>query len=75
MLVLIRYLMPSDHFPLTQNGLISVPLKQCVVALLKDGSVWRTNKFTDVPQFPMDTSPDMRLWERRMLYCIPVSSL
>lgn len=42
------------------------------VGAYKDGSVWRTNKFTDVPQFPMDTSPDMRLWERRMLYCIPV---
>ncbi|XP_050158536.1 mini-chromosome maintenance complex-binding protein-like isoform X4 [Malus sylvestris] len=43
------------------------------VGAYKDGSVWRTNKFTDVPQFPMDSKPDMRLWERRMIYCIPVS--
>ncbi|CAN6569080.1 unnamed protein product [Malus baccata var. baccata] len=42
------------------------------VGAYKDGSVWRTNKFTDVPQFPMDSKPDMRLWERRMIYCIPV---
>ncbi|XP_050155330.1 mini-chromosome maintenance complex-binding protein-like [Malus sylvestris] len=42
------------------------------VGAYKDGSVWRTNKFTDVPQFPVDSTPDMRLWERRMLYCTPV---
>ncbi|KAM2281270.1 hypothetical protein ACFX1S_041893 [Malus domestica] len=42
------------------------------VGAYKDGSVWRTNKFTDVPQFPVDSKPDMRLWERRMLYCTPV---
>ncbi|TQD81546.1 hypothetical protein C1H46_032908 [Malus baccata] len=42
------------------------------VGAYKDGSVWRTNKFTDVPQFPMDSKPDMRLWERRMIYCTPV---
>ncbi|KAE7996497.1 hypothetical protein FH972_001212 [Carpinus fangiana] len=39
----------------------------------KDGSVWRTNKFTDVSQFPIaDSSADMRVWERRLLYCVPV---
>ncbi|XP_028958164.1 mini-chromosome maintenance complex-binding protein-like isoform X2 [Malus domestica] len=43
------------------------------VGAYTDGSVWRTNKFTDVPQFPMDSKPDMRLWERRMIYCTPVS--
>lgn len=43
------------------------------VGAYKDGSVWRTNKFTDVSQFPMDaSSPDMRIWERRLLYCVPV---
>lgn len=42
----------------------------------KDGSVWRTNKFTDVSQFPIaDSSADMRVWERRLLYCVPVSYL
>ncbi|KAL9418716.1 hypothetical protein AB3S75_036632 [Citrus x aurantiifolia] len=38
----------------------------------KDGSVWRTNKFMDVCQYPMGSSPDMRIRERRLLYCIPV---
>lgn len=41
--------------------------------ILKDGSVWRTNKFMDVCQYPMGSSPDMRIWERRLLYCVPVS--
>lgn len=44
-------------------------------ALLKDGSIWRTNKFMDVAQYPIDSSSETRIWERRMLYCIPVSSL
>ncbi|XP_031282616.1 mini-chromosome maintenance complex-binding protein-like [Pistacia vera] len=41
----------------------------------KDGSVWRTNKFMDFSQYPMTSSldsPDVRVWERRLLYCIPV---
>ncbi|KAK4277729.1 hypothetical protein QN277_015681 [Acacia crassicarpa] len=41
------------------------------VGAYKDGSVWRTNKFMDVAQFPMGTA-DMRIWERRLLYCVPV---
>uniref|UniRef100_A0A5B7BBM3 Putative mini-chromosome maintenance complex-binding protein n=1 Tax=Davidia involucrata TaxID=16924 RepID=A0A5B7BBM3_DAVIN len=42
----------------------------------KDGAIWRTNKFTDVSQFPMGTSPDMQqVWERRLLYCVPVPRL
>lgn len=27
----------------------------------------------DVCQYPMGSSPDMRIRERRLLYCIPVS--
>ncbi|XP_054798826.1 mini-chromosome maintenance complex-binding protein [Prosopis cineraria] len=42
------------------------------VGAYKDGSVWRTNKFMDVAQFPMGSSADMRIWERRLLYCVPV---
>lgn len=40
---------------------------------VKDGGLWRTNKFMDVSQFPMDLSSDKRVWERRLLYCVPVS--
>ena len=49
------------------------------VGAFKDGDVWRTNKFMDVSHFPMPmastSSPHMRVWERRLLYCVPVSSL
>ncbi|CAK9160591.1 unnamed protein product [Ilex paraguariensis] len=38
----------------------------------KDGATWRTNKFADASQFPMGSSSDMRVWERRLLYCVPV---
>ncbi|OMO90000.1 Mini-chromosome maintenance complex-binding protein [Corchorus olitorius] len=42
------------------------------VGAFKDGNLWRTNKFTDVSQYPMGSSPDMCVWERRLLYCVPV---
>ncbi|GMY08375.1 mini-chromosome maintenance complex-binding protein [Fagus crenata] len=46
------------------------------VGVYKDGSVWRTNKFMDVSHFPMpyssSSSSDMQVWERRLLYCVPV---
>ncbi|XP_057483147.1 mini-chromosome maintenance complex-binding protein-like [Actinidia eriantha] len=42
------------------------------VGAYKDGATWRTNKFTDVSQFPMNLSSDMWVWERRLLYCVPV---
>ncbi|KAI7991290.1 Mini-chromosome maintenance complex-binding protein [Camellia lanceoleosa] len=42
------------------------------VGAYKDGATWRTNKFTDVSQFPMHSSADTRIWERRLLYCVPV---
>ncbi|KAL3717919.1 hypothetical protein ACJRO7_003105 [Eucalyptus globulus] len=41
----------------------------------KDGSSWRTNKYRDVSQFPMGSSPDMHIWERHLLYCIQVPGL
>ncbi|KAG5224432.1 hypothetical protein OIU76_023208 [Salix suchowensis] len=46
------------------------------VGAYKDGSAWRTNKFMDISQCPVEfNSPDMRLWERRLLYCVPVPGL
>lgn len=45
------------------------------VGAYKDGLVWRTNKFMDVSQFPIGSSADMRIWERQLLYCVPVPGL
>ncbi|KAM7494732.1 hypothetical protein LguiB_029341 [Lonicera macranthoides] len=42
------------------------------VGAYKDGGMWNTNKFTDISQFPMDSSSDTLIWERRLLYCVPV---
>ncbi|GKA56795.1 minichromosome maintenance complex-binding protein [Tanacetum coccineum] len=42
------------------------------VGAYKNEETWNTNKFSDVAQFPMGPSPDMRVWERRLLYCVPV---
>ena len=48
----------------------------CAHVFLQDGSAWRTNKFMDISQCPVEfNSPDMRLWDRRLLYCVPVSFL
>ncbi|KAK9742259.1 hypothetical protein RND81_03G159400 [Saponaria officinalis] len=45
------------------------------VGAYKDGSTWKTNKYSDVCQLQTDLSPDMRLWERRLLYCVPVPGM
>ena len=42
--------------------------------IVKDGTTWKTTKYTDSFQCPTGVSPDMRIWERRLLYCVPVSS-
>lgn len=42
------------------------------VGAYKDGNLWRTNKFMDVSQYPMGSAPNMCVWERRLLYCVPV---
>ncbi|KAK9059703.1 hypothetical protein SSX86_020407 [Deinandra increscens subsp. villosa] len=42
------------------------------VGVYKNEETWNTNKFTDVSQFPMGSSPDMRLWDRQLLFCVPV---
>ncbi|KAL9230252.1 hypothetical protein vseg_005629 [Gypsophila vaccaria] len=45
------------------------------VGAYKDGCTWKTNKYSDACQGQMDLSPDMRLWERRLLYCVPVPGM
>ncbi|KAL5075334.1 hypothetical protein RYX36_014318 [Vicia faba] len=47
------------------------------VGTFKDGSVWRTNKFTDFAQYPIPvgSSVHTRIWERRLLYCVPIPGL
>ncbi|KAK6929553.1 Mini-chromosome maintenance complex-binding protein [Dillenia turbinata] len=42
------------------------------VGAYKDGATWRTNKYSDVSQSHMCSSSEMRFWERRLLYCVPV---
>ncbi|XAR66020.1 hypothetical protein NMG60_11012059 [Bertholletia excelsa] len=55
------------------RGMIQdMPGNEFYVGAYKDGATWRTNKFTDVSQVPMDLSSDMRVWERHLLYCVPV---
>ncbi|KAI4372896.1 hypothetical protein MLD38_011077 [Melastoma candidum] len=41
----------------------------------KDGSLWRTNKYVDVSQYLMGSSPDMLIWERHLFYCVPIPGL
>ncbi|XP_072984466.1 mini-chromosome maintenance complex-binding protein [Typha latifolia] len=38
----------------------------------KDGSTWRTNKFTDFSSFPMPSACETQLWERHLFHCVPV---
>ncbi|XP_012840012.1 PREDICTED: mini-chromosome maintenance complex-binding protein [Erythranthe guttata] len=42
------------------------------VGAYKDGCKWRTNKFADASPCPVDASSDSRIWERQLLYCVPV---
>ncbi|KAF3790319.1 Mini-chromosome maintenance complex-binding protein [Nymphaea thermarum] len=42
------------------------------VGAFKDGSTWRTNKFMDVSTFSMTSASDMQIWDRRLLYCVPI---
>ncbi|CAN0923837.1 Mini-chromosome maintenance complex-binding protein [Linum grandiflorum] len=41
----------------------------------KDGELWRTNKFADVCPYPIDSSTDVKIWERRLVSCVPVPGL
>ncbi|CAM8916783.1 unnamed protein product [Rhodiola kirilowii] len=51
------------------------------IGAFKEGDVWRTNKYMDASQchIPLDcsdfdvaSSPNIRIWERRLMYCVPV---
>ncbi|KAL0922527.1 hypothetical protein M5K25_006517 [Dendrobium thyrsiflorum] len=42
------------------------------IGAFKDGSTWRTNKFTDVACRPIPSSCQSFLWERRLFVCVPV---
>lgn len=57
-----------------QGMIQDMPGNEFYVGTYKDGSKWRTNKFTDVSQFSMGSSSSdmMQVWERRLLYCVPV---
>ncbi|GMH27107.1 hypothetical protein Nepgr_028950 [Nepenthes gracilis] len=58
------------------RGLIQDMLgNEFYIGAYKDGCTWRTNKFMDASPFQMDLSPDMRLWERRLIYCVPVPGI
>ncbi|KAK7353531.1 hypothetical protein VNO80_18980 [Phaseolus coccineus] len=58
------------------RGMIQdMPGNEFYVGAYKDGSMWRTNKFMDVLQYPNCSSADTRIWERRLLYCVPVPGL
>ncbi|OWM69883.1 mini-chromosome maintenance complex-binding protein [Punica granatum] len=67
----IRYLQPNTLVRF--RGMIQDMLgNEFYAGAYKDGAVWRTNKYTDAFQYPVGTSPDMRIWERRLFYCVPV---
>lgn len=67
----IRWIQPNTLVRF--RGMIQDMLgNELYVGAYKDGSIWRTNKFMDVAQYPIDSSSETRIWERRMLYCIPV---
>ncbi|GLT88512.1 hypothetical protein SLE2022_065350 [Rubroshorea leprosula] len=71
----IRLVQP--HTLVRYRGMIQDMLgNELYVGAYKHGSSWRTNKFADVSQYPMCSSPspssDTCIWERRLLYCVPV---
>ncbi|KAK3163975.1 hypothetical protein QOZ80_1AG0010920 [Eleusine coracana subsp. coracana] len=41
------------------------------IGAFKDGSTWRTNKFTDFSPFSMPHPCESHLWERNLFHCVP----
>ncbi|KAL2896093.1 Mini-chromosome maintenance complex-binding protein [Bienertia sinuspersici] len=73
-LLSVKYLQPNTLVRF--RGMIQDMLgNEFYVGAYKDGSNWRTNKYSDISQCEVELSPDMRLWERRLLYCVPVPGL
>ncbi|XP_042465269.1 mini-chromosome maintenance complex-binding protein-like [Zingiber officinale] len=42
------------------------------VGAFKDGSSWRTNKFTDFSPIQLPPACETQLWERHLFHCVPV---
>lgn len=42
------------------------------IGAFKDGSSWKTNKYADVASVQMAPNAQMEMWDRRLLYCVPV---
>ncbi|KAJ9175970.1 hypothetical protein P3X46_014466 [Hevea brasiliensis] len=73
-LATIRWIQPNTLVRF--RGMIQDMLgNEFYVGAYKDGSVWRTNKYMDFSQFPIGSSPGSRVWERRLLYCVPVPGI
>ncbi|XP_025887506.1 mini-chromosome maintenance complex-binding protein [Solanum lycopersicum] len=77
----VRVLNPASIARLKSNNLVrfrgmiqDMLGNELYVGMYKDGETWRTNKFGEFFQLPMaiGSSPDMRAWEQRLLYCIPI---
>ncbi|WOL14780.1 mini-chromosome maintenance complex-binding protein [Canna indica] len=59
--------------PIRFRGMVQDMLgNELYVGAFKDGSTWRTNKFTDVSYFAMPPGCETQLWDRHLLYCVPV---
>ncbi|KAL5664492.1 hypothetical protein ACJX0J_024600, partial [Zea mays] len=41
------------------------------IGAFKDGSTWRTNKYTDFSPYSMPHPCDSHLWERHLFHCVP----
>ncbi|KAJ7566570.1 hypothetical protein O6H91_02G109100 [Diphasiastrum complanatum] len=42
------------------------------IGAYKDGAKWLTTKYTDVASVPVELENDKQIWDRRILYCVPV---
>lgn len=43
--------------------------------LFQDQGVWHTTKYTDVVDVPSGSESEAQMWDRRLLYCVPVCPL
>ncbi|MCO5600015.1 hypothetical protein L7F22_054123 [Adiantum nelumboides] len=41
------------------------------IGAYKDGDVWRTTKYSDAAAVPHCSEANIRIWDRRPLYCVP----
>lgn len=57
------------------NLYLSITVFFLFLLFVKDDATWRTNKYSDISHFPEGSSSKMQVWERRLLYCVPVCFL